>query len=87
MNILFLNTSSGTVYICVYIYICICICIYICICICIYICICVYYMYICIHIPYSGKFSPGVKFRQFRQSVEVAKIKSVNFLSRENFVR
>ena len=25
-------------------------------------------------IPYSGKFSPGVNFRQFRQSVQVAKI-------------
>ena len=24
-------------------------------------------------IPYSGKFSPGVKFRQFRQSVQAAK--------------
>ena len=25
-------------------------------------------------IPYSGKFLPGVNFRQFRQSVQVAKI-------------
>ena len=30
-------------------------------------------------VPYSGKFSPGVKFRQFRSSVQVANIKSVNF--------
>ena len=26
------------------------------------------------NIPYSGKFSPGVNFRQFRQSCRVAKI-------------
>ena len=36
-------------------------------------------------IPYSGKFSPGGNFRQFRQSCRVVKIKPVKFLSDENF--
>ena len=27
------------------------------------------------HVPYSGKFSPGVKFRHFRQLFQVVKIK------------
>ena len=32
-------------------------------------------------IPYSGKFSPGIEFRQFHQSVQAAKFKLPKILS------